>query len=131
MKFFEKIVNLVNSVNKFEASVSNTKATYLEVYEKNLQLEKEILERTNELEKANKTFVTLQNVWDMMNSDKPLSSVLSSIAEGLKGEIGYIHSSILRLECDKFENKKYLVSRAISKSKFAQKLSRSFAINIG
>ncbi len=131
MKFFEKIVNLVNSVNKFEASVSNTKATYLEVYEKNLQLEKEILERTNELEKANKTFVTLQNVWDMMNSDKPLSSVLSSIAEGLKGEFGYIHSSILRLECDKFENKKYLVSRAISKSKFAQKLSRSFAINIG
>ena len=131
MKFFEKIVNFVNSVNKFEASVSNTKATYLEVYEKNLRLEKEILERTNELEKANKTFVTLQNVWDMMNSDKPLSSVLSSIAEGLKGEFGYIHSSILRLECDKFENKKYLVSRAISKSKFAQKLSRSFAINIG
>ena len=83
MKFFEKIVNFVNSVNKFEASVSNTKATYLEVYEKNLRLEKEILERTNELEKANKTFVTLQNVWDMMNSDKPLSSVLSSIAEGL------------------------------------------------
>ena len=54
MKFFEKIVNFVNSVNKFEASVSNTKATYLEVYEKNLRLEKEILERTNELEKANK-----------------------------------------------------------------------------
>ena len=131
MKFINKIMNLVNSVNRFEASIINTKATYLEVYEKNLQLEKEILERTNELEKANKTFVTLQNVWDMMNSDKPLSSVLTSIVDGLKGEFGYIHSSILKIECDKYENKKYFVSRAISKSKFAQKLSRSFAINIG
>ena len=95
MKFINKIMNLVNSVNRFEASVLNTKATYLEVYEKNLQLEKEILERTNELEKANKTFVTLQNVWDMMNSVKPLSSVLTSIVDGLKGDFGYIHSSIL------------------------------------
>ena len=131
MKFIDKIINLVNSVNKFEASVLDTKATYLEVYEKNIQLEKEILERTNELEKANKTFVTLQNVWEMINSDKPLSSVLTSIVDGLKGEFGYIHSSILKIECGKYENNKYFVSRAISKSDFAQKLSCAFAINIG
>ncbi len=130
MSFIDKIVSLINTVNRFEASVSSTKTTYLEIYEKNIQLEKEILERTNELEKANKTFVTLQNIWDMMNSDKPLSSVLTSIAEGLKGEFGYIHASILKLEIDKFENKQFLISRAISKSKFAQKLSQAFGINI-
>ena len=65
-----------------------------EVYQKNIALEREIAQRTEELRLANQTLLTLEQVWDMMNSSRPLSNVLETIVSSLYGEFGYIYSFI-------------------------------------
>ena len=130
MKLIMNLKKFLNNLNKFERSISNTRMSYLEVYERNLILEKEILERTNELEKANKTFLRLQNIWDMMNSEKPLYNILEVIVDGLKGEFGYVHSSIFKL-CTKSEEieEPYFVSKAASKGLFLTSIINTFKFN--
>lgn len=130
MKLIMNLKKFLNNINKFERSISNTRMSYLEVYERNLILEKEILERTNELEKANKTFLRLQNIWDMMNSEKPLYNILEVIVDGLKGEFGYIHSSIFKL-CTKSEEieEPYFVSKAAAKGLFLTSIINTFKFN--
>ena len=68
---------------------------FIEIYERNLALEKEIVQRTQELDQANKAFLTLKHVWELMNSSEPLSSVLQKLVNSLHGEMGYINSTIL------------------------------------
>jgi len=94
--FFDKIKNFKNQLDHIESSVYSGKQSLLEVYELNARLEKEIDAKTQELETANKQMVTLQLVWDMMNSSKPLSSVLSAIASSLQGELGYLNTCITK-----------------------------------
>ena len=65
-----------------------------EVYQRNVILEREIAQRTEELRLANQTLLTLEQVWDMMNSSRPLSNVLETIVSSLYGEFGYIYSFI-------------------------------------
>ncbi|MBE7711471.1 MAG: diguanylate cyclase [Cyanobacteria bacterium SIG31] len=96
MGFFDKIKNFKNQLDHIESSVYSGKQSLLEVYELNARLEKEIDAKTQELETANKQMVTLQLVWDMMNSSKPLSSVLSAIASSLQGELGYLNTCITK-----------------------------------
>ena len=76
-----------------------TKDVY-EVYQRNVVLEREIAQRTEELRLANQTLLTLEQVWDMMNSSRPLSSVLETIVSSLYGEFGYIYSFIAQKEYD-------------------------------
>ena len=83
-----------------ETSIYAGKQSLLEVYELNLKLEAEIAERTRELDTANKQMLTLQHIWDMMNSSKPLSSVLNAIVTSLQGELGYLHSCIAKKMVD-------------------------------
>ena len=71
------------------------------MYERNVKLEAEIAARTRELDTANRQMLTLQHVWDMMNSSKPLSSVLSAISRSLQGELGYLHTCIPKRLVDK------------------------------
>ena len=68
----------------------------MEIYERNLQLEREIKERTHELNIANKRMLTLQHIWDMMNASRPLQSVLETIVNNIQGELGYLHCNIIK-----------------------------------
>ncbi len=96
MGFLDKIKEFKNQISAVENNIYNNKQDFLEIYERNVELEKEIAERTKELDVANQRMLTLQHVWDMMNSSKPLSSILNTIVKTLQGELGYLHSCIMQ-----------------------------------
>lgn len=100
MNFFDKLKEYKKTLADIENSVYGNKQDYLEIYERNLELEKEIAARTQELNIANKRMLTLQHIWEMMNSSRPLESVLETIVNSLQGELGYLHSTILRKQTD-------------------------------
>jgi len=114
MDLFKKIKEYTRKVNEIEYSISNNKKEFLEIYERNLALEKEIIQRTQELDQANKAFLTLKHVWELMNSAEPLSNVLQKLVNSLHGEMGYINSTILQI-CDD-EKGKYYKIKAFSES---------------
>lgn len=99
--FFDNIKNIKKEIDRVETSVYSGKQSLMEVYERNLKLEAEIAARTKELDTANRQMLTLQHIWDMMNSSKPLSSVLNAIVNSLQGELGYLHSCIAKRLVDK------------------------------
>ena len=72
MGFFDSIKRFKKQLEQVESSVYSSNQSLLEVYERNAKLEAEIALRTNELDRANKQMLTLQHVWDMMNSSKHL-----------------------------------------------------------
>ena len=94
MGFFDSIRNFKNKLDQVESSVYSGRQSLLEVYERNAKLEAEIAQRTN------KQMLTLQHIWDMMNSSKPLSSVLNAIVNSLQGELGYLYSFIVKQKSD-------------------------------
>ena len=96
MGFLESFKNFKNQLNQLESTVYSGRQSILEVYERNARLEAEIASRTHELDRANKQMLTLQHIWDMMNSSKPLSSVLNAIVNSLQGELGYLYSFIIK-----------------------------------
>ncbi len=124
MGFFDSIRNFKSQIDHIESSVYSGKQSLLEVYELNARLEKEILSKTQELETANKQMVTLQLVWDMMNSSKPLSSVLSAIASSLQGELGYLNTCVTKHLTD--ENGPYLQLCAFSGDLFGLTFLKAF-----
>jgi len=77
-----------------ETQIDEDAKDLYEIYQRNVVLEREIAQRTEELRLANQTLLTLEQVWDMMNSSRPLSSVLETIVASLYGEFGYIYSFI-------------------------------------
>ena len=101
MGFFDNLKNIKNQIDHIESSVYAGKQSLLELYERNAKLEAEIAKRTQELDTANRQMLTLQHIWDMMNSSKPLSSVLNGIVSSLQGELGYLHSCIAKRLIDK------------------------------
>lgn len=121
MEFFNKIKEYARKVNELEYSISSNKKEFLEIYERNLALEREIVQRTQELDQANKAFLTLKHVWELMNSSEPLSTVLQKLVNSLHGEMGYINSTILQI-CDD-EKGKYYQIKAFSQSPIYDKLS--------
>jgi len=96
MGFFDKIKDFKNQISEVENNIYTNKQDFLEIYERNVQLEKEIADRTKELDVANHRMLTLNHIWEMMNSSKPLSSVLETIVKTLQGELGYLHSCIIQ-----------------------------------
>ncbi len=112
MGLFDKFKDFKNQVNQVENHLYSGKKDFLEIYERNAQLELEIEERTNELNEANRRMLTLQHIWEMMNSSKPLSSILDTTVSNLQGELGYMHSCILQRKSD--ENGEYFCMMASS-----------------
>lgn len=106
MGFFEKIKDFHRQISEVENNIYTNKQDFLEIYERNVQLEREISERTRELNLANQRMLTLQHVWEMMNSSKPLSSVLELIVKMLQGDLGYLHSCVIQKKED--EDGQYL-----------------------
>lgn len=96
MDFFKNLKAIYRKVSEVESTIYTGKQDYLEIYERNLQLEKEIEERTKELNIANKRILTLQHIWDMMNASRPLQSVLETIVNSIQGELGYLHCNIIK-----------------------------------
>ena len=96
MSFLDKLKDIYKQVSEVERTIYSGKQDYLEIYERNLQLEREIKERTHELNIANKRMLTLQHIWDMMNASRPLQSVLETIVNNIQGELGYLHCNIIK-----------------------------------
>ncbi len=100
MGLFDWIKISSDALKQVEDKMYRQKSDFMEVYQRNIALEKEIAQRTEELRKANQTLLTLEHVWDMMNSSRPLSSVLETIVSSLHGEFGYLYSCILQKQLD-------------------------------
>ena len=100
MGLFDWIKNSGEKLRRVEDKIYQQRTDFVEIYQKNLALEKEISQRTEELHKANQTLLTLEHVWDMMNSSRPLSSVLETIVSSLHGEFRYLYSCIIQKQLD-------------------------------
>ena len=72
--------------------------------------------------------LTLQHIWDMMNSSKPLSSVLNAIVNSLQGELGYLYSFIVKEKAD--NDGTYLQVVASSRDDLDTKFWEKFNCNV-
>lgn len=113
--FFTKIKDYTRQISEIESSVDKEKQNFLEIYERNLILEKEIQERTLELGQANKSILALNNILNTINSSSPLEEVLKRIANGVCTDLGYVYSLIFRVQEN--EKGKILKLRALSDNK--------------
>lgn len=100
MGILDWISQSAQKLKDVESQIDNDTRDVYEVYQRNVALEREIAQRTEELRLANQTLLTLEQVWDMMNSSRPLSSVLETIVSSLYGEFGYIYSFIAQKQYD-------------------------------
>ena len=96
-KFFKKIQKYGEKINEFENVVTEERMSFAQVIERNAVLQKEIDERMEELQQANKSILTLQNIWSTMNSSEPLNEVLKTISKGMTENLGYLNAVILQL----------------------------------
>ena len=100
MGILDWISQSAKKLKDVESKIAEETKDVYEVYQRNIVLEREIAQRTEELRLANQTLLTLEQVWDMMNSSRPLSSVLETIVSSLYGEFGYIYSFIAQKQYD-------------------------------
>lgn len=128
MKIFDKFKTYVKQLNEFEDNISANRRELQAVYERNKVLEKEIEERTKQLNQANKTLLTLQHIWDMMNSSTPLTNALDKIVESLHGEFGYLFGAIV----EKVENdsNKYFITTSYTKCPFFEAMRHYFKTEV-
>ena len=124
LTFFENIKKFKSQIDAVDSSVYYGSKSMLEVYERNAKLEAEIEQRTKELDRANKQMLTLQHIWNMMNSSEPLSSVLNAIVNSLQGELGYVYSFIIK-PCI-VGNESYIQIAASSRDDFSDKFLKHF-----
>ncbi|MFH0702597.1 MAG: diguanylate cyclase [bacterium] len=95
-----KIKNYKNKIHRVELNVIDERQKFKKIFEKNLALEKEISEKTEELGQANKSLLTLKHIWSTMNSSEPLSEVLSTVVNGLSEDLGYPCCLIFQIYSD-------------------------------
>lgn len=95
----------------------------MDVYKRNIELENEIKAKTEELNKANNTMLTMSNIWEMMNSSEPLTSVLDTIVNSLQNHMGYINTLVITKELD--ENGSYFIVKSHAESKVIKKFSEN------
>lgn len=125
-KITNKIKNYGSKIDQLELNVLDEKQNFKEVFERNIVLEKEISERTEELNQANKSLLTLKHIWSTMNSSEPLSEVLTTVVNGLTDELGYLHSFILQVHNQ--NDNEFVRIRAENKSGFASKIDATLGI---
>ena len=124
MGIFESLKKYKSQLDAVDSSVYYGSRTLLEVYERNAKLEAEIEQRTNELDRANKQMLTMQHIWNMMNSSEPLSNVLNAIVNSLQGELGYVYSFIIKPHIKDGES--YIQVAASSRQDFSDKFAKHF-----
>jgi diguanylate cyclase (GGDEF)-like protein len=116
----KKVKNFKNKINVLEDNVLDERRRYRNIFERNLLLEKEITERTEELNQANKSLLTLKHIWSTMNSAEPLSEVLSTVINGLSDELGYLYCFVFQVY--NFESGTRLKIRAANENNFSAKM---------
>ncbi len=121
MNIFSGIKDLMGQINKLDGSIYLKGRDFADVYAKNIALEEEIAARTKELEQANQTILTLNSVWDMMNSSQPLSSMLQKIVSILYEDMNYHFACIMKLE-DEENDDTHLSLKASSSNKHINKI---------
>ena len=124
MGFFDSLKKYKSQLDAVDSSIYYGSKTLLEVYERNAKLEEEIKQRTKELDRANKQMLTLQHIWNMMNSSEPLSNVLNAIVNSLQGELGYVYSFIIKPHIKDGES--YIQVAASSRQDFSDKFAKYF-----
>lgn len=122
MSIFSGLKDLLGQINKIDDSIYLKSKDLADVYAKNIALEEEIAERTKELEQANRTLVTLNSIWEMMNSAKPLSNMLETIVNTLHDAMGYEYAAVLELKKDEDDEDYHLSIRATSSHTLLNKL---------
>jgi diguanylate cyclase (GGDEF)-like protein len=127
-KFFNKIKNFTSKVHEIESNVSGERKNFMEIFERNLILEKEIEERTDELSQANKSILTIKHIWSTMNSAEPLSEVLKTIVKGMTEDLGYLQCFIFQVFGN--EEEQYLKIREIAKNKFTEKIKENLCTSL-
>ena len=120
MGFFDWIKNSGEKLRRVEDKIYQQRTDFVEIYQRNLDLEREISQRTEELHNANQTLLTLEHVWDMMNSSRPLSSVLETIVSSLHGEFRYLYSCIIQKQLD--SKGEFFAFRTYLQNDFSMKL---------
>lgn len=115
-------------VHVLETNVLEEKRRIKEIYERNLYLEKEISEKTEELNRANKSILTLKHIWSTMNSSEPLSEVLSTVAKGLSEELGYLQCMVFQIF--EFESGNRLKIRAVNENRFSERVAEILSSSI-
>ena len=120
MNIFSGFKDILGQINKIDGSIYLKGKDFADIYAKNIALEEEIAARTKELEQANKTILTLNSVWDMMNSSQPLSSMLDKIVSILHEDMGYHFAGILRLYNEN-KDEPYLMVKSASDNKSVEK----------
>lgn len=116
-----KLSSYSNKIGEIELNMLDERQNFREVFERNLALEKEISERTEELNQANKGLLTLKHIWSTMNSSEPLSEVLSTVANSLITDLGYIFCFILQHY--EHNNESILKVRTITENSFSAKIT--------
>lgn len=116
----EKIKNFKNRINILEDNVVDERKRFRHIFERNLVLEREIEERTDELNRANKSLLTLKHIWSTMNSAEPLSEVLFTVINGLSDELGYLYCFVFQVY--NFESGARLKIRAANENNFSTKM---------
>lgn len=129
MNIFSGIKDLLGQINKIDGSIYRHGRDFSDIYEKNIELEQEIAARTKELEQANQTILTLNSVWDMMNSSQPLSSMLAKIVSILYEDMNYHFASILKIEVDENDNF-YFSEKAASANKSMNRVIEVANVNL-
>ena len=100
MGIFSGIKDILGQINRVDDSIYLQGKKFADIYAEKAALKAEIEARTAELQQANQTILTLNSVWDMMNSSQPLSSMLDKIVSILHEDMNYNFVSILKLETD-------------------------------
>lgn len=116
----KNVQNFGNKIEQVETNMMDKRQRFKEIFERNLVLEKEITERTEELNKANKGLLTLKHIWGTLNSSEPLSEVLSIIAEDLSNDLGYLCCFIFQL--NETEDGQVLKVRAAAENAISSKI---------
>ncbi len=117
---FKKLKSFSKKISIIEDTVLDERKRFKNIFERNLALEKEISERTDELNQANKTLLTLKHIWSTMNSAEPLSEVLTTVINGLSDELGYLYCFVFQVY--KFESGVRLKIRAANENNFSLKM---------
>lgn len=121
MNIFSGLKDILGQINNIDGAIYARGKDLADVYAKNIALEEEIASRTKELEQANQTILTLNSVWEMMNSSQPLSSMLNKITSILHDEMGYRFVAILKLYDDDSESP-YFMAQSISTNPNIEKI---------
>lgn len=123
-EWYKKIItsfkDYSNKIDKIEHCVVGERERFKELYERNLHLEQQIAERTDELNQANNGLISLNHIWETMNSTEPLSGVLTNVAEGLAEGLSYLGCLIFQLNSEK--NTYILRTRVASRNSFLSKI---------